>query len=709
MTRFFGPITQAQSALVEEFDLDSPLPAWQVVAPGFFLPCDWSVPVRVSTTWDTAVLPNQNDGEARRGRLSKPTHRVDAFVLATDQDEAAKALATLQKAGLAKSLFPLYADQMPSAGTGGDTDTFIDVRSDIDPDHYRVQTGQYIAIYDDSNGNFAVRQVTSTSGQRISFSAQAIGFASTSSTVVIPFVEARIELSTSGRAITDDKISSPMSGQELPGEWSISPFAEPGTTPTGFQTYESLPILTFGPDFRADVQIRYNRTGRYSSVGNTQVASLYGARMRQARGFVVSFDNREEFYDFMRFYDSRAGRAFPWWLPSFTNEYAITAFTGTGCRVSTFGPEDDWQLRPYISITLQNGTVEIREIDSVSSDGTEDTLTFKNNVPFNETDLANVALAGFAQKVRFERDEIVEEWSTSTVVDIAVTAVEVIAEEDLTLSNLTDLATTGMSDKWSPVACPFEGGDCSLSESSVLSLSFTAETTTVCSPDGDCALECDPQSTFFESFSISLVGGEFRYDPDAVIPDAFDNSAFYAAEGKPDIVFTGQLTYTTTNLASGLIAETSVFPNVAICAFRETGKFCVDLSYQTVGSEKWCVPRLWLAFASSGLLVTSYGDDHPIEQEIDDHGLFVESLEISNSGVYPFIGGMTLMSYAMDFLYDARYSELVTAGVWTPLSLGACGGTLTRANGPVGDDANPFLCATGSARKHGQNRLSITT
>lgn len=428
---------------------------WDVVEPDYFLEADWSEGVQVATGWSTSVLPNQKDGESRRARLASPSRRVNADLLSRDKDEASVLLAELQRRGFARTLFPLYSDQVNpdrvyDSGLGTGT---ISIQDDQNLAHYRFEAGQYIVIYNPKTKEFAFRQLLS-----VSLPSNTFGFNPflqmnmDTDTIILPMIQARLELSSNSRAITDRVVASSSTGQELPGEWCLSPAATPGANPSGYNTYNDLPVLELGPDFGGDVQIRYSRTGRYTGIGNTQIAATYGDRMRQARDFQLLFSDRESWHKFLRLFDSRAGRAYSWWLPSFTDEYEITELTATGCKIKAFGPIEDWDFRPYISIQTKSGTTEIREIESVSTDDVTDTLIFTDGA-FVETDLSNIIRAGFAQQVRFDSDELEENWLTSTVCEINVSTVEVIEEKTITLPNLSPVTTTGVSTAYEPQAC----------------------------------------------------------------------------------------------------------------------------------------------------------------------------------------------------------------------------------------------------------------
>jgi hypothetical protein len=483
----------ALSGTVDSGELGFTGDAWDVSVPGFFLPADWSDGVRVSTSWDTAILANQDDGEARRARIGRPTRLVQASVLSYNRDNLSKLLGLIQRSGYSRFLSPLYPDQVRPDQPYSSVTFSVDVVEDLD--FYRFAAGQFVVFYNPGDGEFLIERVASIpNNHRLSFSpaVEMVGGID-QNTIILPMIQSRLLLSSKAEALTDRVARARIEGQELPGKWALPPAATPNTVPSGFSTYNGLPVLEIGPNFNSDVEISYTRTGRYSPVGVTQVASVYGERMRQARKFSMLFKERADYWKILSLFDSRAGRTYSWWLPSFTDEYEITEFTANGCKVKSFGPIEDWDVRPYISITLLDGSVEIREIQTVTTNNVVDTLVFADGA-FTETDLAEVARSGFAQNVRFETDEIQENWLTDLSVEVEIRTVEVIAEKTLVLPNLVEITTLGAGQAYTPAVC-----------------SGSAPFDTTCVPCGNC------------NWSSDLANIKLLLDIAEVVPDTTKN------------------------------------------------------------------------------------------------------------------------------------------------------------------------------------------
>lgn len=427
---------------------------------GFFLPANWNKSISISTLWDTVVLPNQEDGEARRGNTSKPSRTIKVDVLASSIDQVGRMQGYLQRSGLTRFLAPLYPDQASCLNNAfGAENAFLPIDLAYPLQYHRFEVGKYAIVYEPNTERFATLLISAINlaTNTLTFET-AVGFETNRNTLVLPVIESKLILGSSSAVVTDRVVTAEIEGQELPGKGVLAPSHAPNQTPAGYPEYSGKPIMDTPSDSRRPQEVSYSRTGRYHSVGNTQVESVYGDRMRQSRKFSLLFFSRPEFWKFLQFFDSRAGRLFSWWLPSFTHDYEITAFLSNGLKVKSFGPIEDWEARPYISILSEDGTTEIRTIESISTNNQEDTLILDS--AFTTDNIVNVSRAGQAQLVRFAKDEMVENWITDMVVQVNVETLELVEETVITLANYEEVATTGLSAKYSPQECLPDSTDC---------------------------------------------------------------------------------------------------------------------------------------------------------------------------------------------------------------------------------------------------------
>jgi hypothetical protein len=432
----------------------------QLTLPGFFLPPNWAKSMTVSTTWSTTVVPNQKDGEARRGNISKPTRTIKGDVLASSIEQVGRLQGYLQRTGFTRFLAPLFPDQVfcKEADFAADND-FLWVSEDYPLDVRRFYVGNYVVIFNPRTEFFAVRKITEVNliSNSLTFDDE-VGFITHPDTLIVPMISSKLILKNESEVLTDRVVTAEIEGQELPGKDTIRASIEAKTTPAGYSEYANLPVLSNEIDRRRGFTSSFERTGQFSAVGNTQVESVYGDRMRQSRKFSLLFSERDKFWRFLQFFDSRAGRLFPWWLPTFAHEYDITAFTVNGVKVRSFGPIEDWEARPYISIRNEDGTVEVRTIESISTNNIEDTLVLDE--PFVNTSVGSVVMAGAAHLVRFSSDTMEENWITDGVVVVEVEAIEVLQETTITLANFSEIQTSALASKYTPEECVSDGSGC---------------------------------------------------------------------------------------------------------------------------------------------------------------------------------------------------------------------------------------------------------
>lgn len=247
---------------------------------------------------------------------------------------------------------------------------------------------------------------------------------------------------------------------EVVGKTALPALCPPGTLPPDYPTYDGLPILTMphGILTPEGVEMGIVREGEFDAVGLGGTGQWYGDRGRWTFTIPMVFLTRAEAWKFMKFFDSRAGRAWPFWLASPTSDYTATAITTTTIAVDASGLEGDWDDRPWIAIHLGDGTVYIRGVASVVRSGGTDTVTFDAALPEAPV-LADIRRTCIAYKCRFDSDELVEHWITTEHMQTEVSVIELLGEKSVTIAGLDRVATVPLSRAFSAPHCPGVQGD----------------------------------------------------------------------------------------------------------------------------------------------------------------------------------------------------------------------------------------------------------
>jgi len=268
-----------------------------------------------------------------------------------------------------------------------------------------------------------------------------------------PVIEADLELSNKANTITDAVNDASLTVVETPGTSGLDPEIVPGTTPAGYDTYDpgggiAYPILHLPIDWEG-VQTGIFRVGKRDRVGISTAIQVFG----DAPGatFILPFIglDRIEAFDVLEFFDSRGGRAFPFWVFSPSPVLDIIAIGGGKDTIFVKANinERDWELFPYLGIF--DKTTGIRSghtISSVSESSGVTTLVFAPLLP--DTDETRYELTT-AHLCRLDNDGFDERWITNTAQRVALPCKE-LTNEDVVQVVLDSFCGPGGGIAWFP-------------------------------------------------------------------------------------------------------------------------------------------------------------------------------------------------------------------------------------------------------------------
>lgn len=417
----------------------------QLWALGFLLAANWGEDVTVSTAFQTDVTTHHDDSEQRFGLINRGTRTVDVQQVTFDQDELLELQVILQRASIARSLFPLVSDF-----TVLDTAAVISATVlACDTTDKRFFVGGRVAIIAPDYSVFTVGEIAAITSGSITLDAGLdLNYAAGSE--IVPLIEAKINLSQTLVIITDRTVICRVTAQELPGPQSLEAKQAPGTTPAAYDEYLGYPIFNLRLNLRDEAKIDMVRAGAFSGSGVSQVATTYGDRMRTNRSGTLTFEDRTEAFDFIKLFESRAGCLFPFWVASSTSDYQFVSFGANQIVVKAVGAEIDWDYRPWIAVVANDGTVEVRTISSQSRGGGNDTLTLDSSFTIASGDIDRVCIA---QLSRFKNDALKEQWKNDGVMECLFEAVEVPGELDVEITNLDDPTTDPICERFDILAC----------------------------------------------------------------------------------------------------------------------------------------------------------------------------------------------------------------------------------------------------------------
>ena len=261
---------------------------------------------------------------------------------------------------------------------------------------------------------------------------------SASSHVLYPAIETDLSFGMLSEVVTREIAVVQNEANETIGIEGADPQIEIGSLPPGRQTvehfvdggYVTYPVLERSPSF--DSMVWENSiVGDEAQYGIGRERSSYGkSRMK----FVMQyrFLNRPDAFDMIEFFQSRGGRLHPFFLVPPTTEFTVT---GVGVIEKNIVVEDnslqddelDDSIGRYVSV-YNGSSYAVRQINSWSRSGSSITFTLNELMPSTHLEAASLDRAGIAHMCRFNQDEMMETWTTSSIMETMITAIELIDE-----------------------------------------------------------------------------------------------------------------------------------------------------------------------------------------------------------------------------------------------------------------------------------------
>lgn len=329
-----------------------------------------------------------------------------------------------------------------------------------------------------------------------------------------PLIEGNLSLRHQSDAITDDVTEANLTVQETAGPSGLDPIRDPNTVNAAWPTHTedsgfTFPIFDYFTDW-TDTDIRFIRPGRANTIGTGVAFDVYGNRPLAEIDANFTGLHRDNVWDLMEFFDSRAGRTFPFWYVSPTADYEFVSNNGsTRLDVTAAGAEEDWNLHPFIAVVMKDGTYYIRRISSTTRALTVDQITLSSSIS-TVLDVNDIKRVTVAYLCRFATDSFTEKWTTDEVQEVSLKIHELDYDLETTDKSLSlDIICPGGSGSspWTP-----DGEDicdercCGTACNVCLDEFYAVELTCWCynqSTGEDCENPCDGLVT--DSVSLTIV------------------------------------------------------------------------------------------------------------------------------------------------------------------------------------------------------------
>lgn len=473
-------------------------------APASLFTATWAGQMSVVTNYRTAIQQAVSTAEQRFGRSHAPLREISCTVEGFTPEESGLLMAASHRFAKAKSLVPLYADQVETTANAAISATVLSISGGS---HTRISTGGRVVVLGKGmNPDQQHISIVNSVGPSSITLATGLPSAFAAGARILPLMETQVRLTSSGSALTDSTSSLDIQATEVAGKSQLNILENDGDIPSGFSSYQSLPIFDGPVDWASPITWGVSRAGQISAAGISNEVTVYGTRAAIEFGFDLVHTTRESAFRTIRFFESRAGQLHPFFFVSPVTQFRFVSRSSTQVRVRVTAKDflNDWTTRPYMALVAKDGTQQVRQIQSVTFDSNEAIVT--TLTAFTIAD-AQVERATVAYKVRFASDELEENWSSTRAMRCGISVVEVLEEKTVEVEDLTALTSSNLSVRQEPGACSGESvsGCFNLCSDPLLTIRSPARLTVQIYAWGYGAAD----STFFEP---GYVGTDAKFD-----------------------------------------------------------------------------------------------------------------------------------------------------------------------------------------------------
>jgi hypothetical protein len=394
---------------------------------------DWSDPFQVDLQFSTDIQSALTAKEQRWGLRGVPIRTLTTTVEAWNPREGQVLSNWLNRAAQARSLVPLHSDAtvLTIPAPAGSSTLFCDTK------FRRFFPGGRVAVFIPGGRLcelFELADVSFVSDSQLTLRTPLVHAFSAGSRIV-PLLEVQIVSSEMGDISNDFVREITVNFIETVGSAQLPLSSNLGEAPDEFQSYEGLPILLNGLDFGQNLQWGFDRIVSETSSGIATVQTLFGNRPRATFSLAYRSLNREDAWNQIRFFESRAGRLFPFWVVSPTTNLTLHGVVNESLiTVPSAGIESDWNFQTYVAIVMKTGVVHIRAIDDVFRGGGNDILTLSEPIPGLTAEKVKRITTAF--KCRLNSDSVTEVWQTTSVLDLKFTVVELLEDRNVDVEGM---------------------------------------------------------------------------------------------------------------------------------------------------------------------------------------------------------------------------------------------------------------------------------
>lgn len=393
---------------------------FHAVSPGF-------PAISVVSRYRTAIQIGDDGAEHRRLLRLRPERVVHMPIAALSTEAVLATRSEMIRRSGSRYLAPLMSDLATLANAAASGQTQMTVTEDLT--ERRFQVGGRVVIFGTIDANepaFEVGEISAVTSSQITFNA-VLGESWLAGSFVVPLIESELDLDTSGLFFYDESQQNE-TYTELAGPNSLQTLTTPGTNPTGYTVYDSLPILDLECLRNRTVDYGTQRPGRIQNLGIGSRPATLGSRAAFNWNIGVQAQTRAEVWSLISFFDSRGGDAYPFWFVDPADRLSRDfTFISNDLVLPAQGLAADWaDHRTRLVFIYNDDSYEVAVASHAGRANELDTLTLTPNV--TETGIRRIHVL---RQCRFLEGSLLERWLTPTLCDLDFSITEIPDETDV--------------------------------------------------------------------------------------------------------------------------------------------------------------------------------------------------------------------------------------------------------------------------------------
>jgi hypothetical protein len=395
-----------------------------VAAPPYLFDHNWVTSAILLAAWNTNIAAALSTDEARRGLMDRPFRTLKREGLTLTRPQAGALLQQARKGTGQRFYMPLSSDVafVTEETLAGSLTLAVDDTADR---RFFVGYKVLVIVWDREKQASSINVLTidTIAPNELTFTTGTVGVIPAGA-VVCPAMECEAALDFSAALITDTHVQFSAEFRERVGPTALPALQAPQTTPTGVGSFLGFPVLDIPHDWSGP-QRGERRQATSTSVGLDTVVDIYGTTSAQTGMLDFTQLSRAEAFRLLRFWDSRAGGLFAFWMPGQSADLKLRdVIDATHVSVERSLTKQEILDRRFVSFITSTGRMIVRRITAVDEDIPDAWILVLSADPVfaaGET----IDWISFACLAKFATDALDENWSTNQTMTTRLSYIEV--------------------------------------------------------------------------------------------------------------------------------------------------------------------------------------------------------------------------------------------------------------------------------------------